>query len=160
MSSKKETLTTSDKIVLFGRKVDDLDITDTAASEIFARVYGFTYDGVYVELLSPVLFLVNGEGEEAKDVAVPGPNPRDKEFFASLRAWTVHRTDNTVRLDVDTGKYEHVLLDAMSDGGGMGVSGARVSGARVSGARVSGARVSGARVSGARISGARGDASD
>ncbi len=160
MTDAKEKLRTSDEIVLFGRKVDDLDVTGESSTERFARVYGFTYDGVYVELLTPVLFLVHDDGEKADDVAVPGPNPRDKEFFKSLRAWTVHRTDNTVRLDVDSGKFEHVLLDAAGDGGGMGVSGARVSGARVSGARVSGARVSGARVSGARISGARGDASD
>lgn len=162
MSSKKESLKASDEIVLFGREVDDLDITDTAAGQLFARVYGFTYDGVYVELLTPVLFLVDGKGEDASKATVPGPDPRNAGFIASLRIWTVKRTDNTIRLDVDTGKFERVLLEAVGDAGGGagGVSGARVSGARVSGARVSGARVSGARISGARISGARGDASD
>ncbi len=162
MTSKNETLETSEEIVLFGREVDDLDITDTSPSKVFARVYGFTYDAVYVELLTPVLFLVDGEGADASKATVPGPDPRNTGFIGSLKFWTVKRTDKTIRLDVDNGKFERVLLEASSDAGGGagGVSGARVSGARVSGARVSGARVSGARVSGARISGARGDASD
>ncbi len=147
MSSKKETLKTSDEIVLFGRKVDDLDITDTSASEIFARVYGFTYDAVYVELLTPVLFLVDGEGEDASKATVPGPDPRNTGFIGSLKIWTVKRTDKTIRLDVDNGRFERVLLESAGDAGGGASS-------------VSGARVSGARVSGARISGARGDASD
>lgn len=181
-----ETLSTSSMIVVFGRVVEDLAIMggDSASGEgamtaltgqqaatggkkkapgkpsrKFARIYGFSYDGAYFETLTPTLFLVRGDGVPAADAPVPGPNPRDKAFFESLRAWTVDRTDETVRLDVDSGKYENVLLDMIGDGG-TGVSGARVSGARVSGARVSGARVSGARVSGARISGARGDASD
>ena len=166
----KETIHTSSKIVIFGRVVDDLTVSvsdaDKAAGKDpkFARAYGFTFDGIYLELASPVLFLVDGDGEEADDIALPGPNPRDKKFYADLRAWTVDRSDETVRLDVDSGKFENLLPDTGGDGGagvsGARVSGARVSGARVSGARVSGARVSGARVSGARGSGARGDASD
>ncbi len=168
MQDSKETLYTSSQIVLFGRVVEDLSVTksgdaqqDPSKVENFARVYGFTYDGAYYEMLTPVLFLVRGNGEEADDAPVPGPNPRNKKFYEGLRAWTVERTSKTVRLDVDTGKFENLLLETIGDGGGPGgVSGARVSGARVSGARVSGARVSGARVSGARISGARGDASD
>lgn len=163
-----ETLYTSASIVLFGREVDDLAVVKKArANEAlsktdgqFARIYGFTYDGAYFEIPTPVLMMVKGKGVKADTVPVPGPNPRDKKFFAELRAWEVMRTDDTVRLDVEQGKFEEVLLNVTGDGAS-GMSGARVSGARVSGARVSGARVSGARVSGARISGARGgDASD
>ena len=163
----KESLNTSAHIVLFGREVDDLAVVSAGrANQVlsktegqFARIYGFTYDGVYFEIPTPVLFMVKGKGEKADSVPVPGPHPRDKKFFADLRAWVVKQSDETVRLDVDQGKFEDVLL-AMTADGVNGVSGARVSGARVSGARVAGARVSGARISGARISGARGDASD
>lgn len=161
-----ETLKTSEEIVLFGRKVTDLtvknsDDTPAAKKNIAARIYGFTFDGVYYEMLGPVLFVVEGPGVDADKVPVPGPNPRDEKYYESLMAWTVNKDEETIRLDVDTGKFQSVLLDTMGDGSGS-VSGARVSGARVSGARVSGARVSGARVSGARVSGARisGDASD
>ncbi|MFD2740549.1 hypothetical protein ACFSUD_13255 [Sulfitobacter aestuarii] len=180
-----EKLDTSSEIVIFGRVVEDLSVkgatgtttTGTAADagdtgdgtageagssahapdRQFVRAYGFSFDGIYYEVPTPVLFLLKGAGIAADKADVPGPNPRNKEFFAQLKAWRVRRSDDTVRLDVDSGKFEHLLLDP--GGEGAAVSGARVSGARVSGARVSGARVSGARVSGARVSGAR-DASD
>jgi uncharacterized protein YjbI with pentapeptide repeats len=83
----------------------------------------------------------------------------DFSFANDLMVWSYDKADYTIRMVVETGMFEQVLLDMFFDGGG-GVSGARVSGARVSGARVSGARVSGARVSGARVGGPRGDASD
>jgi hypothetical protein len=162
MTAKTEKLTESSKIVLFGRIVEDLSYSGTDPAyrdNNFARIYGFTYDGAYFEMATPVLFTVEGKGEDAKDAPVPGPNTRDKEFVESLLFWSVDQTKKTVRLDVEIGKFENLLLDSSGDGG-MGLSGARVSGARVSGARVSGARVSGARVSGARVCGARGDASD
>ncbi len=163
----KETIHTSSDIVLFGRPVDDLAVAPNARGKgalkleekQFARIYGFSFDGAYFEIPTPVLFAVKGDGMDADKIAVPGPDPLQKEFVGNLFAWVVTRSDETVRLDVETGKFGGLLLDIAGDGAA-GVSGARVSGARVSGARVSGARVSGARVSGARISGARGDASD
>lgn len=153
-----ESIYTSAYIVLFGRLVDDLSITSTAqatadhshADKQFARIYGFSHDGAYYEIPTPVLFLVKGPGEKAEDMPVPGPNPRDKKFVADLCAWKVARTDDTVRLDVEQGKYQDILLDIGIEGAGTGVSGAKVSGAKVSGAKVSGAKVSGARISGAR----------
>ncbi|MCP4316188.1 MAG: hypothetical protein GY789_09260 [Hyphomicrobiales bacterium] len=131
----------------------------------FARIYGFSYEGAYFEVGVPVLFLVHGDGVAPGDIKVPGPDPEDKNFYNELRAWSYDRSDETMRLDIDSGTFEQTLLSTIGGDGGPGVSGARVSGARVSGARVSGARVSGARVSGARvsgarISGARGDAGD
>ncbi|MBW4707381.1 pentapeptide repeat-containing protein [Roseobacter sp. YSTF-M11] len=163
-----ESLYASASIVLFGREVDDLAVikkglstatTFSKEDKQFARIYGFTYDGVYYEIPTPVLFMVKGKGKKASTIDLPGPNPKEAKFFASLLAWEVKQSEDTVRLDVDQGKFQDMLLSMLGDGVS-GVSGARVSGARVSGARVSGARVSGARVSGARISGARGDASD
>ena len=119
----------------------------------FARIYGFSYEGAYFEVGVPVLFLVHGEGTVLSELKVPGPDPDDENFYNDLRAWSYDRSDETMRLDIDSGSFTDVLLSTIGGDGGPGVSGARVSGARVSGARVSGARVSGARISGARDSG-------
>jgi hypothetical protein len=86
----------------------------------------------------------------ARAIAEPslsGVVAADFEFADDVRVWSYDKADYTIRMDVETGMFEDVLLDILG-GGGPGVSGARVSGARVSGARVSGARVSGARLSG------------
>jgi hypothetical protein len=70
-----------------------------------------------------------------------------------IRYWEYEKGDFSLRLDVDAGPFEQILLQMALRGGG-GVSGAGVSGAGVSGAGVSGAGVSGAGVSGAGVSGA------
>ena len=167
-----ETLSSHTEVTLFGKIVEDLKIVPekkgrsrSSGSGSFARIYGFSFEGTYYEMAAPTLFQVEGNGKPAMDATVPGPGlDDDDKFYQSLKTWTCSRNDKTVRLDVDSGTFEQVLLAGMDDGGpgvsGARVSGARVSGARVSGARVSGARVSGARISGARLSGARGDASD
>lgn len=163
-----ETLSSISNLFLFGKIVEDLQIVpekrsgskNSSTSPSFARIYGYSFNGTYYEMAGPSLFLVHGKGEAAKKVEVPGPNLDDDDpFYESLKVWEYDKADQTMRLDMDSGTFEQVLLSDPVDGG-PGVSGARVSGARVSGARVSGARVSGARVSGARLSGARGDASD
>jgi hypothetical protein len=135
------------------------------ASACFARIYGFSFEGTYYELPRPVLFLVHGDGIEATearnrvrgivnrarglgDPSLTGIAAADFQFAEDLRVWSYDKADYTIRMDVETGMFEQVLLDIFFGGGGPGVSGARVSGARVSGARVSGARVSGARLSG------------
>lgn len=149
----------------------------------FARVYGFSYEGVYYDLSAPTLFLVHGDGEPAtlpskapgaaatdanlarapRSPSITGIAAADFEIADEIRVWAYDSADMTIRMDVQTGMFEDVLLAPFfGDGGGAmaGLSGARVSGARVGGARVGGARVGGARVSGARLSGGRGDASD
>jgi hypothetical protein len=150
-----------------------LDQQLLAAGAQLARIYGFSYEGAYYDLPRPTLFLVHGVGAPAEtappgaarvarapdDPSRTGVAASDFSFANDLMVWSYDKADYTIRMDVETGMFEQVLLDMFFDGGG-GVSGARVSGARVSGARVSGARVSGARVSGARVGGPRGDASD
>jgi hypothetical protein len=163
-----ETLSAHSTVVLFGKIVEDLKVTpekkgssrSSANGPAIARIYGYSFGGTYYEMAGPVLFAVQGKGEPASRVEVPGPGLDDDDpFYKSLQCWSHDKSEQTIRMDLDSGTFEQVLLSDGGDGG-MGVSGARVSGARVSGARVSGARVSGARVSGARLSGARGDASD
>ena len=132
----------------------------------FARIYGFSYEGTYYELPNPTLFLVHGEGESATDNAPPDQASRapfnpsqsgvaaaDFQFADDIMVWAYDKADYTIRMDVATGMFEQVLLDAFFGGGGPAVSGAKVSGAKVSGAKVSGAKVSGAKVSGAKARG-------
>lgn len=151
----------------------------TAATACFARIYGFSFEGTYYELPRPALFLVHGEGTEVDLIdtgllrrgaqfaraptnpSVTGLASADFTFADDLKVWSYDRADYTIRMDVESGMFEDILLEPFFGGdGGGGVSGARVGGARVGGARVGGARVGGARVSGARLSGGRGDASD
>lgn len=182
-----ESLLNTSSITLFGRVLDDISISapkapaetpsgivsdlqqaldnriGTKASSDkaqFARVYGFSYGGVYHEILRPMLFLVHGDGVGSRDVKQPGPDTEDSPFYEDLRAWTYDHADQTMRLDVDSGRFEQVLLELIGDEAliqavGHSVSGSRVSGSRVSGSRVSGSRVSGSRVSGSRVSGSR-----
>jgi hypothetical protein len=127
----------------------------------FARIYGFSFEGTYYDLPRPSLFLVHGDGKKASEVKTNVPNKArapgepslsgvaaaDYQFADELMVWSYDKADYTIRLDVESGMFEDVLLGILG-GGGPGVTGARLSGARVSGARVSGARVSGARLSG------------
>ena len=156
-----EKLQNHSTVVLFGKVVDDLKIEPEKKSGSksndkpqFARIYGFSYGGAYYEMASATLLVVHGNGTSVSSVDVPGPESGGDKFIKSLKAWEYDRTAHTMRMDMDSGSIEELLLGDTGDGG-PGMSGARVSGARVSGARVSGARVSGARVSGARVSGAR-----
>ena len=142
-----------------------------AKDATIARIYGFSYEGTYCDLPTPALFLVHGSGEPVTKPAVQRNNTNvarapgepsltgvaaaDFQFVDELMAWSYDTADQTIRMDVEAGSFDQVLLDMYFGSGGPAVSGARVSGARVSGARVSGARVSGA-----RLSGGRGDASD
>jgi hypothetical protein len=86
-------------------------------------------------------------GSESRAAAAPPPSATDVHY------WEYEKGDFSLRLDVDAGPFEQILLQMALRGGG-GVSGAGVSGAGVSGAGVSGAGVSGAGVSGAGVSGA------
>ena len=157
----------------------DLENRLTHDNPTIARIYSFSYEGGYYDLPQPALFLVHGPGEQVTKVpvsrrapekgAAPDPLPArapgepsltglaaaDFQFVDGIMVWSYDKADHTIRMDVETGEFEDVLLNMFFGGGGPAVSGARVSGARVSGARVSGARVSGA-----RLSGGRGDASD
>jgi hypothetical protein len=144
---------------------------------VFARIYGFSYEGNYYDLPRPVLFGVHGEGEPAvlpshitgtanteanlarapQEPSSTGVAAADFQFSDDIRVWSYDKADYTVRMDVETGMFEQVLLDAyFSDGGH--VSGMKVSGMKVSGMKVAGMKVAGMKVAGSRLG--RGDAGD
>ncbi len=132
---------------------------------ILARIYGFSFEGTYYDLPRPVLFLVHGEGFDFTDVrqgtkifrdlarapaepSTSGIGAADFDFSDNIRVWSYDKADYTIRMDVETGMFEQVLLDIFFSGGGPGMSGAariRRAGKRRAGfgARVSGARLSG-----------------
>jgi len=142
-------------ITLFGRVVDDIAVSAKTSKKKFARIYGFSHAGVYYDMMTPTLFLVEGTGVDADKVKEPGPDSDDKPFYEDLKAWTCSETDATVRLEYEAGRFEQVLLGLIGDDSFGDVSGSRVSGSRVAGSRVAGSRVAGSRVSGSRVSGSR-----
>jgi hypothetical protein len=127
-----------------------------------ARIYYFSFEGSLFELARPALFLVHGLGLEIDPAAADDPDfdllaktpPRMTNtglgwhfgsFASDMKVWVYDKGDFSMRLDVDTGPLEQILLAAES-GTAMGVSNGAM--ARSSGAL---ARSSGAM---ARSSGA------
>jgi hypothetical protein len=95
----------------------------------------------------------SAQGPAARVGGAREPRAAPAAPITDIRYWEYEKGDFSLRLDVDAGPFEQILLQMALRGGG-GVSGAGVSGAGVSGAGVSGAGVSGAGVSGAGVSGA------
>jgi hypothetical protein len=94
----------------------------------FARIYGFSFEGHYYTLPRPVLFLVSGDGSTQSPDVATGGSPRefstgstgveakDWRFGTDIRVWAVDRDDVAVRLDVEVGTYDDVLLQPLADG--------------------------------------------
>jgi hypothetical protein len=128
-----------------------------------ARVFYFSFEGALFELARPALFLVHGPGlpvdtapAENADIDLLAKTPprmtrtglgwQFGSFASDMKVWVYDKGDFSMRLDVDTGPLEQILLAAESGSGAMGFSNgvmARSSGAlaRSSGAM---ARSSGA----------------
>lgn len=135
----------------------------------FARIYGFSFEGSYYDLPRPVIFLVHGDGElVAEDLgtfsAARSPSPTgltglaaaDFDFADGLRVWSYDKADYTVRMDVETGMFEDVLLAAILGGGGPGGMDSAGMSARGMSARGMSARGMSARGMSARGMSARG----
>lgn len=136
----------------------------------FARIYAFSFEGAYYELPQPALFMVHGDGDEITPNDLPdefasrsptspsitGLPAADFQFSDDMRYWSYDKADYTIRLDIESGMFEQVLLDLMlaGDNFGSGMAGATVRGATVRGATVRGATVRGATVRGATVRGA------
>jgi hypothetical protein len=139
-----------------------------------ARIYSFSFEGGFYALPRPPIFLVHGPGLPVGSWTFPstadqsGVAAREWDFSNNTAGnappkvndiyyWEYEKGDFSLRIDLDAGPFEQILLQMALRGTGVsgaGVSGAGVSGAGVSGAGVSGAGVSGAGVSGAGVSGA------
>jgi hypothetical protein len=101
----------------------------------FARIYGFSFEGYYYDLPRPVLFLVHGDGVPASQVrpggfgnaraarapgepSLTGLGQADFQFSDDIMVWSYDKADYTIRMDVETGMFEDVLLAAMLGGSG------------------------------------------
>jgi hypothetical protein len=143
-------------------------LEEQLAAGRFARIYGFSFEGSYYDLPRPVLFLVHGDGElVAEDLGkfspARAPSPTgltglaaaDFDFADGLRVWSYDKADYTVRMDVETGMFEDVLLASILGGGPGGMDSAGMS-ARGMSARGMSARGMSARGMSARGMSARG----
>jgi len=139
----------------------------------FARIYGFSFEGSYYELARPVIFLVHGDGLPASEARTgvfgrprPSRAPGDPsltgigsagfEFSDDVLVWSYDKSDYTIRLDVETGMFDDVLLDTMLGGGSDGMD-TRGMNARGMNARGMNARGMNARGMNARGMNARGN---
>jgi hypothetical protein len=103
-------------------------LDDVGSAGKFARIYGFSYEGHYYKLPRPVLFLVSGTGSTAgPDTTATGTSRefstggtgvegKDWRFGTDIRVWVVDRNDVAVRLDVEVGRYDEVLLQPLAAG--------------------------------------------
>jgi hypothetical protein len=111
------------------RQLDPPGAVPADAPQI-ARIYGFSYEGHYYDLAKPALFLVHGPGVGADPVpAAPPPPPHRrvarppadvdhsgvgataKSFPDDMMVWAYDKGDFSIRLDVETGTLEQILLD-------------------------------------------------
>jgi hypothetical protein len=200
-----ETLLSPSNVLLFGRVLEDIAIVKKPGdrhnpftqprkgtpSQIelqllsddsrFARIYAFSYEGVFYELPRPVVFLVHGPGVDASEGSkggeAGGDGPRDPnrarapgnpsligtsaadfQHADDVKVWSYDQADYTIRMDMDIGMFEQVLLDAVIGGSpGTDVSGMN---ARGMNARGMNARGMNARGMNARGMNARGGNSD
>jgi hypothetical protein len=141
----------------------------------FAKIYGFSFEGSYYDLPRPVVFLVHGNGELAAqssavaDAPQPARAPRETDltglaatifsFADELRVWSYDQADYTIRMDVDAGMFEDVLLAAMLGGlgGNMDISGMNARGINARGINVRGINVRGLNMRGINARGAGGN---
>jgi hypothetical protein len=129
-------------------------------SSRLARIYGFSFEGQYYDLPKPALFLVHGDGDLAENLVGAGGNARqarapdvadltgvaaqDYSFSTDMRVWSYDTGDYSIRLDVETGPLDQILLEATLGGAGGTYAGAN---ARIAGANVgANARIAGANV--------------
>ncbi len=92
-----------------------------------ARIYGFSHEGQYYDLARPTIFLVDGDGRPCgDDVASTGVAAKPPEFADGLFVWDYDRSDFSLRMDIDVGPLERILLDAELGPDPMAYAGASV----------------------------------
>lgn len=126
-----ETLLSATSIKMYGRKVGDLVLSPrdpggglgdnrflrkqlAKEAACFARIYAFTYEGNYYELPRPCIFLVHGDGEPVSgdSVDATGVAGHDWSLSTDVRMWEYDKGDFSLRLEVDSGPLEQILLEA------------------------------------------------
>lgn len=150
-----ETLLSVSAVHLFGRPLSDLIIRGGpiyqglsvpisgrnnflrdqlgSADAVMARIFAFSFEGIFVELGRPAIFVVHGPGADpdeppprnaAGDIAYerlsrsPGSTARTGlgsqigALAEDIRVWIYDKSDVSMRLDAETGTLEQILLSA------------------------------------------------
>jgi hypothetical protein len=79
-----------------------------------ARIYGFSFEGHYFDLAKPALFMVHGPGMDVgPDLHTDrtGVAAQEHTFSADIMVWSYDKGDFSIRLDVQTGPFEDILLE-------------------------------------------------
>ena len=97
---------------------------DKGPPPTIARIYGLSFEGHYFDLAKPALFVVHGPGKDANDekpenryaLAPPdtdhtGVAAQGFTFSDDMKVWSYDKGDFSVRLDVETGPLEDILLE-------------------------------------------------
>jgi hypothetical protein len=100
-----------------------------------ARIYGFSFEGQYYDLPRPALFLVHTSGDVLREgfrfqrttLDTAGVLAKEWEFSdsdaADVRVWEYDKGDFSMRLDIETGQFEQILLAAvMRSGSSLGAA--------------------------------------
>jgi len=126
----------------------------------FARIYAFSFEGHIYDLARPAIFLVHGGGYE---IDAPAPEEADYErlsrsagratwtgvgrqsgvFSMDMKVWVYDKADFSMRLDVETGTFDDILLATELDEGAWASDGRSGSGRSGSGRSGSGRSGSG-----------------
>ena len=93
-----------------------------------ARIYAIAYEGTFYNLPKPAIYLVHGDGGDIETVDQSGVIAKNFTFergsakpatgkgagatLDGVRVWQYDKADMTLRLDVMSGTFEEVLLDA------------------------------------------------
>lgn len=166
-----ESLLSSSNILMFGRVLGDLQINPTASSGSsgnsflnnqltagnarLARIYGFSFEGQYVDVVPPAIFLVHGDGDPAGEaIEASGLAFQDEEFASDVQVWSYDKNDISMRLDPMSGTLEDILLAYEFAGDTASFAGASARGASARGASARGASARGASARGASARGA------
>jgi hypothetical protein len=125
---------------------------------VLARIYAFSYEGHNYDLPRPTIFLVHGPGAPAEPNKPGGAGgsrgpagadqtgvaSQDYSFAEDMQVWFYDKGDFSIRLDVETGPFDQILLEAALGGAGGTYAGAN---ARIAGPNVgANARIAGANV--------------
>ncbi len=172
-----ETLLSVSAVHLFGRPLSDLILRggpiyqnlsvpvvgrnnflrDQLGSDnaVLARIYAFSFEGAFIELSRPAIFVVHGPGADPDD---PPPRNADDDISydrlsrspsspartglgsqigalaKDMRVWIYDKGDFSMRLDTETGTLEQILLSAevSADPRGMASGGMSRSGGALS----------------------------
>lgn len=167
-----ETLLGVSAVYLFGRPLSDLILRGSvygplgipkvgknnflrrqlgADNAVLARIYAFSFEGAFMELGLPAIFVVHGAGADPDDPAPsdlgydrlsrsPGSSARTGlgsqigALAKDMRVWTYDKGDLSMRLDAETGTFEQILISAegSADPRGMASGGLSRSGGALS----------------------------